>query len=184
MLINYDPNLPLYHGTIDLYSDSVLKHGVKIFPRKKGGVDFGPGFYLTSNFEQAENWAKRRTEKPIPIKSILELSSITIGDFLGMKKDFQPTVLKFRIKDAAEWEELNYKVFGAEDSVWREFVWNMRQGNQDPLKSKDWIYGPVADGGLLSTNFKDIKAYHNKNQLAVLTDEAAQHLELLEVVKC
>ncbi|WP_158701653.1 DUF3990 domain-containing protein [Lentibacillus sp. Marseille-P4043] len=125
MYINYDPNLPLYHGTIDLYSDNIVKHGVKIFPRKKGGVDFGPGFYLTNNFEQASDWAKRRTNKPI-YNQILELSGITIGDFLGMKKDFNPVVLKFKIKDTSKWEELNYKVFDNEGSDWKQFVWNMR----------------------------------------------------------
>jgi len=50
--------------------------------------------------------------------------------------------------------------------------------------SFDWIYGPVADGGLVSVNYKDIKAYNNKNQLAVLTNMAAEYLEKLEVIKC
>ncbi|MCG1027071.1 DUF3990 domain-containing protein [Virgibacillus halodenitrificans] len=183
MFINYDPNLPLYHGTIDLYSDSIVKHGVKIFPRKKVGVDFGPGFYLTNNFEQARDWAKRRADKPI-YNQILELSGITIRDFLGMKNHFIPVVLEFKIKDTYKWEQLNYRLFHNEGYEWKQFVWNMRQSNQSPLQQKDWICGPVADGGLLSMNYEDIKAYNNKNQLAVLTNEAAQYLQLLEVIKC
>ncbi|SFE60041.1 hypothetical protein [Alteribacillus iranensis] len=88
------------------------------------------------------------------------------------------------IEDVYKWEELNCKVFDDEKVEWKQFVWNMRQGNDSPLQPKDWIYGPVADGGLLSENYWDIKAYNNKNQLAVLTSEAAQYLQLLEVIQC
>lgn len=179
--------LPLYHGTISLYSDSIVKHGIKIFPRNKGGVDFGSGFYLTSNFNQAKEWAERRANKPIPNKQVLEISGITIRDFLGMKKDFKPIVLMFVIKDLIKWEQLNYKVFAFDNRNWKNFVWNMRQDNQYLLQPEfkfDWIHGPVADGGLVSVNYENIKAYNNKNQLAVLTDGAAEHLKMLEVIQC
>lgn len=185
--INYDPNLPLYHGTISLYSDSIVKHGVKILPRKKGGVDFGPGFYLTNSFIQAKEWAERRTDRPIPNKQILELSGVTIQDFLGMKQDFKPVVLKFGVKDLIKWEQLTYKIFEVDNHDWKHLVWNMRQDTQNILQTEfnfDWIYGPVADGGLVSMNYKDIKAYNNKNQLAVLTNEAAKYLKTLEVIQC
>lgn len=187
MHLTYDPNLPLYHGTISLYSDSIIKHGVKILPRKKGGVDFGPGFYLTNSFDQAKEWAERRADKPIPIKQVLEISGITIRDFLGIKKDFKPVVLKFRIKDIIGWEQLNYKVFEFDNDDWKHLVWNMRKGNQylhQPEINFDWIYRPVADGALVSVNYKDIKAYNNKNQLAVLTNGAAESLKILEVIVC
>ncbi|MGY0691384.1 DUF3990 domain-containing protein [Virgibacillus sp. FSP13] len=187
MYTNHNPDLPLYHGTISLYSDSIVKHGVKIFPRKKGGVDFGPGFYLTNSFDQAKEWAERRTDRPIPNKQVLDLSGITIHDFLGMKRGFKPVVLRFRINDLIKWKQLNYKIFEFDNNKWKFLVWNMRQDNQHLLKPKfnfDWIYGPVADGGLVSMNYKDIKAYNNKNQLAVLTNGAAEYLELLEVIQC
>ncbi|WP_088052554.1 DUF3990 domain-containing protein [Virgibacillus dakarensis] len=185
MHIHYESNLPLYHGTINLYSDSIAKHGIEIFPRKKGGVDFGPGFYLTNSFDQAKEWAERRTDRPVlPNKRILEISGVTIGDFLGMKKDFKPVVLKFGIKDLIKWAQLNYKIYELNDNDWKHFVWNMRQDNLQTKINLDWIYGPVADGGLVSVNYKDIKAYNNKNQLAVLTNEAARYLEILEVIQC
>lgn len=187
MHVNYDPNLPLYHGTVSLYSDNIIKHGVKIFPRKKGGVDFGSGFYLTTHFEQAKEWAERRTNKPIPNKQMLEMSGITIKDFLGMKKDFKPVVLKFGIKDLSRWEQLNYKVFEFDSNEWKYFVWTMRQNNRYSLRpefNSDWIYGPVADGGLASVDYKDLKAYNNKNQLAVLTNKATEHLKIMEVIQC
>jgi hypothetical protein len=47
----------------------------------------------------------------IPIKSILELAGITIRDFLEMKKNFEPVVLKFEIKNTENWTKLKYNVF-------------------------------------------------------------------------
>jgi hypothetical protein len=182
--ITYNPSLSLYHGTIDLYSDIISENGIKIFPRNKGGVDFGPGFYLTTNFDQAKEWAKRRTAKPIANKQILELASMTVRDFLGMKEQFKPVVLKYEIKSINNWLKFNHNKYEVDDKDWKEFVWIMRQVDS-PLEHFNfhWIYGPVADGGLLSADYKDIKAYSNKDQLAVLTNEAAKYLKITGVLK-
>lgn len=88
MHIHYDCTLPLYHGTIDLYSKNILKNGMKLFSRHKGGTDFGPGFYLTTKAEQATDWAKRRADKPVLNKHILEMTNMTVRDFMSMRKDF------------------------------------------------------------------------------------------------
>ncbi len=178
----YDPLLPLYHGTINLYADLIQEQGIKIFPRNKGSVDFGAGFYLTTNYDQAREWAKRRTEKPIPSKQLLELSKMTVRDFLGMKESFKPVVLKFEIENIDHWLKLNYKIFKNANEDWKQFVSEMRRGDLAP--SNEWIYGPVADGGLLSENYQDIRAYNNKDQLAVLTEKAVKHLNMKEVIKC
>ncbi|OQP01074.1 hypothetical protein B1689_06425 [Geobacillus sp. 44C] len=183
MHIIYDYSLPLYHGTIHLYADIIMKHGIRIFPRRKGSTDFGSGFYLTANFAQAKEWAKRRTERPIPVQPMLELSGITIRDFLGMKKTFEPTVLKFEITNTENWIKLEHKIFNHDHDDWKQFVWMMRQGNL-PLPQYDWIYGPVADGGLQSTDYHDIRAYQNKKQLAVLTYKVVQYLTISEVITC
>lgn len=53
-----------------------------------------------------------------------------------------------------------------------------------PQYNYDWIYGPVADGGLLSLNYNEIKACTNKDQLAILTNKALQLLKLTEVIEC
>ncbi|MEN1967822.1 DUF3990 domain-containing protein [Lentibacillus sp. N15] len=115
-------------------------------PTQKGGVDFGPGFYLTTNFNQAKEWAMRRTTKPIPNKSALDLFNITIRDFLAMKKEFQPVVLQFEIKDILKWEQLNCKVFEYDNDNWKHLVWNMRQDNghlsQPVQRNFDWIMVP------------------------------------------
>jgi len=183
--IAYDSNLPLYHGTISLYADIIIKHGIRIFPRRKGSADFGTGFYLTTNFPQAKEWAKHRTERPIPIQPMLELHGIAIRDFLGMRKTFKPTVLKFAINDTENWVKLRHKIFSHDNDAWKQFVWTKRQSNFPfPQYDYDWIYGPVADGGLQSADYHDIHAYENKNQLAVLTYRAVQYLTILEVITC
>lgn len=159
-----------------------MKYGVRILPREKGGTDFGSGFYLTSNFKQASDWAKRRAKRPIINKQALDLTDKSITDFLRIKVDFKPVVIKFKIKDFINWEKLNYKVFNDDGFDWKRFVWNMRHAKDDSTPLRDWIYGPVADGGLQSEHFLDIRAYNDKNQLAVLTQTAAEYLELLEVI--
>jgi hypothetical protein len=73
-------------------------------------------------------------------------------------------------------------IFVSDNNDWKYLVWNMRQ-NIDGLQY-DWVFGPVADGGIVSSDFKDIKAFGNKNQFAILSKAAVECLELLEVIKC
>ncbi len=73
-------------------------------------------------------------------------------------------------------------IFVSDNNDWKYLVWNMRQ-NIDGLQY-DWVFGPVADGGIVSSDFKDIKAFGNKNQFAILSEAAVECLELLEVIKC
>ncbi|MBE3570068.1 MAG: DUF3990 domain-containing protein [Bacillales bacterium] len=143
----------------------IVKNGISIFPRRRGGADFGPGFYWTTHFTQAKEWAKRRTEKPIPVKQVLDSQGITIRDFSGMKKNFEAVVLKFEIKNIENWAKCKHKVFKDNDDEWKHFVWNMRQANQPlPQCNYDWVYGFVADGGLQSMDYNDLCAYENKDQ--------------------
>lgn len=56
-------NLPdkVYHGTISTYKDS-LYSGIDI-NRCNDFVDFGRGFYTTTNYEQAKSFCIRNTKK-------------------------------------------------------------------------------------------------------------------------
>lgn len=49
--------LRLYHGTDAGSADAIAQHGVDLSRSRKTGLDFGPGFYLTTNLAQAKNWA-------------------------------------------------------------------------------------------------------------------------------
>ena len=48
----------LYHGTSKKSANNIKKHGVDLSYSRKN-LDFGAGFYLTSNKGQAKNWAYR-----------------------------------------------------------------------------------------------------------------------------
>ncbi|HBT96447.1 MAG TPA: hypothetical protein DEB25_01755 [Desulfobulbaceae bacterium] len=55
--------MQLYHGS----NEQVLKPSILC---GRSQLDFGQGFYAASNFEQAVNWAKRKTArvaKGIPV---------------------------------------------------------------------------------------------------------------------
>ena len=48
----------LYHGTSKKSANNIKKHGVDLSYSRKN-LDFGVGFYLTTNKGQAKDWAYR-----------------------------------------------------------------------------------------------------------------------------
>lgn len=48
----------LYHATTEWSAASIMLDGVSPTPRRPG-LDFGPGFYTTSNWSQACEWANK-----------------------------------------------------------------------------------------------------------------------------
>jgi hypothetical protein len=60
--------LKLYHGTDFASASSIFEFGVELSHSRTEDLDFGPGFYLTTNQKQAENWSgfvsRRRQTKP------------------------------------------------------------------------------------------------------------------------
>lgn len=45
----------LYHGSTDIVEKPEIR-------KSSSNLDFGDGFYLTTSFEQAERWAKVKTD--------------------------------------------------------------------------------------------------------------------------
>ena len=104
----------LYHG-----SNTVVEKPDVSFSRVN--LDFGQGFYLTSHFKQAKNWAirKKRFEK---------------GESIVNVYNFDEDVLN----------EFQIKKFETESEEWLEFVAKNRKGNF--LESDfDAVFGPVAN---------------------------------------
>ncbi len=67
--------MPLYHGS----NVNVCKH--KIIKSKRL-LDFGIGFYLTSDFDQAKKWAERtanRRNEGLPQVSVFQLDESKIN---------------------------------------------------------------------------------------------------------
>ena len=112
----------LYHGS------NVKVENPRLIGQTRG-LDFGAGFYLTSNMEQAVNFSKsvcRRTSSGIPSVNIYEFDENAIPD------------------------EVNILRFAHADENWLDFVRQNRlkiyTGEQHGI-----IIGPVADDAVLPT---------------------------------
>ncbi len=94
--------------------------------RSKRGKDFGQGFYLNANPDQAMAMAIRRAR---------------------FMDEGQPTLSCFEFDDiVAEESGLNIKVFSDYSEEWAEFVVMNRKNNTDiPAHPYDIVIGPIAD---------------------------------------
>ena len=109
----------LYHGSNVVIEQIDLS-------RSKRGKDFGQGFYLNLNPDQAKAMAIRTTQ------------------FLN---ECQPTLscFEFDEKEAAK-EGLNIKIFLDYSVEWAEFVVMNRKNNSEvPAHPYDIVIGPIAD---------------------------------------
>jgi len=106
----------LFHGS------TVIVKQPAILQRERM-VDFGTGFYTTSNKEQAITWARLvavRRETSEQYLSVYELDH-----------------------ERAE-KELAIIRFGEPDEAWLDFVCSNRRGREN-TKAYDMVFGPVAD---------------------------------------
>ncbi len=104
--------MKLYHGSNVEVREPRVKFNLR-------GLDFGPGFYLTSDILQAKQWAKsvvrRRGGKPVL------------------------NVYEFDLSDA-----LDIFTFSSADEDWLDFVVANRLG-EEAKKADDIVIGPVAN---------------------------------------
>ena len=106
----------LYHG-----SNIEVKEPRIIVSNKT--LDFGSGFYTTSDIEQASKWAKTKTRR------------------LG---EGSPFVSVFEYNEEYSKKNLKIKLFKEADFEWLDFVTKNRKNNY----SGEWydiVVGPVAD---------------------------------------
>ena len=92
-------------------------------------LDFGKGFYTTSNQNQAERWAaikKKRTKKTKAIVTIFQISNNLFSN------------QKYKIKE-----------FLKADTEWLDFIFTNRK--TDKPHNYDIIIGPVANDTLYAT---------------------------------
>ena len=111
---------------------TLLYHGSNVaiekidLSRSKRGKDFGQGFYLNANPNQAKAMAVRTTR------------------FLN---EGRPTLSCFEFdEEAAKGEGLNIKVFNDYSEEWAQFVGMNRKNNSEtPVHTYDIVIGPIAD---------------------------------------
>ncbi len=106
----------LYHGS------NVIVENPKILQSERM-LDFGAGFYTTSNKEQAVRWAERVAERREPKDQIL-------------------SVYEFDLEAAQR--ELAIIRFDEPNGEWLDFVCSNRSGRESSV-IYDIVFGPVAD---------------------------------------
>lgn len=111
----------LYHG-----SNLVVKEPKILTPNRY--LDFGVGFYTTSNLSQAKSFADKVTAR---------------------KREGISTVSKYEFDEASQ-KDLKVLKFECADELWLEFVSENRNGNYRN-EEYDLIFGPVADDDIFRT---------------------------------
>ena len=156
----------LYHGSNVSVEEPLL---LKV----QRSLDFGKGFYTTSDFEQAKKWAQRATR---------------------IRAEGAPLVTCYEIQDS-DIKNLNVLRFEKPDEKWLEFV---AANRKNVLKENncDLIIGPVANDqtfptiilyldGFLDADscIKRLLPQKLKDQYVFKTEKALSFLKFIEVKK-
>lgn len=116
-------NSILYHGSTVIVNEPLANVG-----RKE--LDFGPGFYLTRDKEQAESWACTLAGRRKNANAVLNTFSFDVIAF--------------------EAEDFCKLIFPEYNIEWLDFIADSRKG-KSPWKGMDWIEGGVANDSVIST---------------------------------
>lgn len=112
----------LYHGS------NVIVDQPKLI-RQNRYLDFGFGFYTTTNWEQAVNFAQKVTDR---------------------RKMGEATLNIYSVNEAVAFQECKVLQFDSPDEAWLDFVAANRQGTYQGEKY-DLIYGAVANDDVYRT---------------------------------
>ena len=118
----------LYHGSIVVVDEPKVLIGERL-------VDFGAGFYTTTNRAQAVRWAQR-------VSARRSLSDQFISEY-----EFDSSEAK---------KELRIIYFNEPDGLWLDFVCANRSG-REPTEPYDIVFGPVAN----DTVYTVVQFYEN-----------------------
>ena len=148
----------VYHGSTIEITKPDIDHAYR-------NLDFGKGFYVTTVFEQAERWAKRKAD-------ILQLDKGIISEFT-MSEDTS----HFLVND-----------FGDNLESWIDFVCSCRDGSEDYL-IYDIIKGKVANDKVFRVvdlykngiwdkerAIEEMHIYENYDQIAFISQRAIDEL--------
>ena len=107
----------LYHGTNMAFDAIDLK-------KSKPNKDFGRGFYLSADYDQA-----------------LAMARIKVDQL----EEGEPIVLAFEV-DETQMERLNMLRYHEYSEEWAKFILlNRRNDKSQPVHDYDIVYGPIAD---------------------------------------
>lgn len=151
----------LYHGS------NVIVDQPKLI-RQNRYLDFGFGFYTTTNREQAVNFAQKVTDR---------------------RKMGEATLNIYSVNEAVAFQECKVLQFDSLDEAWLDFVAANRQGTYQGEKY-DLIYGAVANDDVYRTialymtgvldkeqTLSSLKIRKLFNQLVFATEKSLQYLK-------
>lgn len=123
-----------YHGTVDLKGLMIRNNGIDLsIPIP--GTDFGQGFYLTSNRQQVEEWARNKARDANDRSNWINAKLV---------------ILRYRV-DVEKLSKLVGNVFPIPHLEWGQFILQNRQRSQRYYElAYDYAVGPVADGYMRS----------------------------------
>lgn len=115
--------MQLYHGSVEITEHPEILDQQRL-------LDFGKGFYTTTNKEQAERWAAIKQRRTIKTAKAF----VTVYEFneILLKNDI-----------------LKIKIFTQADEKWLDFVIHNR--SIDSAADYDLVIGPVANDTLYQT---------------------------------
>lgn len=155
--------MKIYHGSIE----KVETPEIRVSNRT---LDYGQGFYVTSSYEQAEAWVKRRMDE---------------------KKMTRGYVCVYELNETLI-KELNTLIFESPTEEWVDFVM-MNRTQKGYVHDYDIVFGPVAndrvyaafalyEGGLINKQalIAELKAYKLIDQYLFHTEQALNALNFIE----
>ena len=119
----------LYHGS------NIVVREPKILKSQRY-LDFGAGFYMTSDFEQARKWAVRTSAR---------------------REEGVATISVFEINDDYV-DRVKVRTFARPDRDWLRYITVHRTGNP-PADDYDMVVGPVANDQAIRTVNNYLKGY-------------------------
>lgn len=157
--------MKLYHG-----STVIVESPMIISPQRS--LDYGTGFYTTTDYSQAENWAKRR------LSNAIDKAYVNI---------YEADIDAIKLKNTLWFNDAN------ED--WVDFVY-LNRNDPDFKHDYDFVYGPVAndkvyaqfslyEAGLIDKDvlIKELKTYRLVDQLLFHTPLSLKDLTYIECKK-
>lgn len=122
----------LYHGSnLEVKEPKIIK--------SKRLLDFGTGFYLTTDYEQAKKWALRTTSR---------------------REEGTPTITVFSF-DENELEKLDVFTFEGPNKEWLRYI-SANRTDKAAGDSYDIVMGPVANDQAIRTVNNYLKGYFDE----------------------
>ena len=156
----------LYHGSNVTVSEPRLVEQNRY-------LDFGYGFYTTTNKTQAIGFADKVTKR---------------------RKSGERTVSIYEIDEGTAFAECSILKFESANEAWLDFVSENRSGNYSG-EAYDFIYGPVANDDVYTTftlytagvltkeqTLEALKVKKLYNQLVLTSEKALSYLKFVETV--